>query len=104
MQGVEGGIVSSESERRTFGARFLDELRARLHSTGGLKYGVIQLLEGADREEFGRILRRELTGLTYAANKMIEEDEPEALAEWFAQELAKQSAADVGAAGFFLIQ
>jgi hypothetical protein len=90
------------SPPQTFGGRFLDALRARLQSTGGLKYAAIQLLEGADREEFGRILRRELTGLTCAANKRIEEDEPEALAEWFAQQLAEQSAAAAQASAFFI--
>ncbi len=91
----------SEPQRHTYGARFLRELKQRLQSTAGLKYAAIQALEGADREEFGRILRRELTGLPYAVNQMIVNDEPETVARWFAQELQNQAAANSSLPAFF---
>lgn len=79
----------SETLRDTYGARFLRE------------YAAVRALEGADREEFGRVLRREMTGLPNAVNQMIESDEPEALARWFAHELQNKAANSTIPAFFF---
>jgi hypothetical protein len=67
-----------------------------------LRYAAVRALEKADREEFGRILRAELTGLSYAANQVIEREEPEVAAKWFAAELEKQDGSSA-AAVFFLV-
>ena len=39
-------------ENRTFGARFIDEMRRLTNSTWGLEYGVMQRLAQMDRGEF----------------------------------------------------
>jgi hypothetical protein len=71
-----------EETPSAFGAQLVAELRRLLRSTVGLSFSAIQALETADREEVGRILRREITGLTYAQIQMIRHESPEALAQW----------------------
>jgi hypothetical protein len=74
-----------------------------LHSTSDLRYDTVTALEAADRTEFLAIFRREVTGLSYVVNQMLERESPEVGARWFAAEVSRKGSRAVAFLPFFLI-